>query len=129
MSSRYTTMKKLVKGYKMSSIYLIKAKVEFWEEKLKPKAVFAISALKDYNVLAVMNFVIEQKKNEKFDLYKKASVRVWKILLQIFKKQYELGFESAKKFSRKIGAFNQNTNEKIPDHVEPLFNINAIKIH
>ena len=37
----------------------VKAKVEFWEEKLKPKAVFAISALKDYNVLAVMNFVIE----------------------------------------------------------------------
>ena len=29
------------------------------EEKLKPKAVFAISALKNYNVLAVMNFVIE----------------------------------------------------------------------
>jgi len=37
----------------------VKAKVEFWEDKLKPKAVFAISALKDYNVLAVMNFVIE----------------------------------------------------------------------
>jgi GTP-binding protein Era len=37
----------------------VKAKVEFWEEKLKPNAVFAISALKDYNVLAVMNFVIE----------------------------------------------------------------------
>ena len=37
----------------------VKAKVEYWEEKLKPKAVFAISALKDYNVLAVMNFVIE----------------------------------------------------------------------
>lgn len=37
----------------------VKAKVEFWEEKLKPKAVFAISALKNYNVLAVMNFVIE----------------------------------------------------------------------
>src|SRR6201986_2589388 len=37
----------------------VKAKVEFWEEKLNPKAIFAISALKDYNVLAVMNFVIE----------------------------------------------------------------------
>jgi len=37
----------------------VKAKVQFWEEKLKPKAVFAISALKNYNVLAVMNFVIE----------------------------------------------------------------------
>jgi GTP-binding protein Era len=37
----------------------VKQKVAYWEEKLKPKAVFAISALKDYNVLAVMNFVIE----------------------------------------------------------------------
>ena len=37
----------------------VKAKVEFWQEKLNPKAIFAISALKDYNVLAVMNFVIE----------------------------------------------------------------------
>jgi GTP-binding protein Era len=37
----------------------VKAKVTFWEEKLKPQAVFAISALKNYNVLAVMNFVIE----------------------------------------------------------------------
>src|SRR6202000_1532545 len=37
----------------------VKAKVEFWKEKLNPKAIFAISALKNYNVLAVMNFVIE----------------------------------------------------------------------
>lgn len=37
----------------------VKAKVEFWKEKLNPEAIFAISALKDYNVLAVMNFVIE----------------------------------------------------------------------
>jgi GTP-binding protein Era len=37
----------------------VKAKVEFWKEKLNPKVIFAISALKEYNVLAVMNFVIE----------------------------------------------------------------------
>ncbi len=37
----------------------VKAKIEYWQEKLKPKAIFAISALKDYNVLAVMNFVLE----------------------------------------------------------------------
>ena len=36
-----------------------KTKIEYWQEKLKPKAIFAISALKDYNVLAVMNFVLE----------------------------------------------------------------------
>ena len=37
----------------------VKSKVEYWQEKLKPKAIFAVSALKDHNVLAVMNFVIE----------------------------------------------------------------------
>jgi GTPase len=37
----------------------VKAKVEYWQEKLKPKAIFAVSALKEHNVLAVMNFVIE----------------------------------------------------------------------
>ena len=37
----------------------VKLKVDYWQEKLKPKAIFAVSALKDHNVLAVMNFVIE----------------------------------------------------------------------
>jgi GTP-binding protein Era len=37
----------------------VKQKVDYWQEKLKPKAIFAASALKDHNVLAVMNFVIE----------------------------------------------------------------------
>ena len=37
----------------------VKQKVDYWQEKLKPQAMFAVSALKDHNVLAVMNFVIE----------------------------------------------------------------------
>lgn len=37
----------------------VKKKIEYWQEKLKPKAVFAISALHDHNVISVMNFVIE----------------------------------------------------------------------
>ncbi|MFB9840733.1 GTPase Era [Mucilaginibacter ginsenosidivorans] len=37
----------------------VKAKVAYWQEKLNPKAIFAVSALKEHNVLAVMNFVIE----------------------------------------------------------------------
>lgn len=37
----------------------VKQKVKYWQEKLNPKAIFAVSALKDHNVLAVMNFVIE----------------------------------------------------------------------
>ncbi|WP_426670053.1 GTPase Era [Mucilaginibacter sp. McL0603] len=37
----------------------VKQKVDYWQDKLKPQAIFAVSALKDHNVLAVMNFVIE----------------------------------------------------------------------
>jgi GTP-binding protein Era len=37
----------------------VKRKVEFWQEKLKPKAVFAISALLEHNIKAVMDFVVE----------------------------------------------------------------------
>jgi len=37
----------------------VKAKVDYWQDKLNPKAIFAVSALKNHNVLAVMNFVIE----------------------------------------------------------------------
>jgi GTP-binding protein Era len=37
----------------------VKKKVEFWQEKLKPKVVFAISALLEHNIKAVMDFVVE----------------------------------------------------------------------
>ncbi|MDT3403765.1 GTPase Era [Mucilaginibacter terrae] len=37
----------------------VKAKVEYWQQKLNPKAIFAVSALMDHNVRGVMDFVIE----------------------------------------------------------------------
>ncbi|MDB5159397.1 MAG: GTPase Era [Mucilaginibacter sp.] len=37
----------------------VKKKIDYWQEKLNPKAIFAISALHGHNVIAVMNFVIE----------------------------------------------------------------------
>lgn len=37
----------------------VKKKVAYWQEKLSPKAIFAISALHEHNVQAVMNFVVE----------------------------------------------------------------------
>jgi len=37
----------------------VAAKVEFWQSSLNPKAVFAVSALKEYNVQAVMDFIID----------------------------------------------------------------------
>jgi GTP-binding protein Era len=37
----------------------VKAKVEYWQQKLNPKAIFAISALMDHNIRGVMDFVIE----------------------------------------------------------------------
>ncbi|WP_295721960.1 GTPase Era [Mucilaginibacter sp.] len=36
----------------------VKKKIEFWQEKLNPKAIFAISALKGHNIKAIMDFVI-----------------------------------------------------------------------
>lgn len=36
----------------------VKKKVDFWQEKLNPKAIFAISALHEHNIKAVMDFVI-----------------------------------------------------------------------
>lgn len=38
---------------------LVKEKVSYWEETLKPKAVFAVSALHDHNVPAVMQFIMD----------------------------------------------------------------------
>ncbi len=37
----------------------VNARVAYWQEKLNPKAIFAISALHAYNMQAVMNFVME----------------------------------------------------------------------
>jgi len=37
----------------------VKKKVEYWQQKLNPKAVFAISALHGHNIKAVMDFVVD----------------------------------------------------------------------
>ncbi|MFD2873244.1 GTPase Era [Mucilaginibacter ximonensis] len=49
----------LVNKIDQSSEEEVKKKIEYWQEKLKPKAIFAISALHKHNVQAVMDFVIE----------------------------------------------------------------------
>lgn len=38
---------------------LVKVKILYWEEKLKPQAIFAVSALHDHNVPAVMQFIMD----------------------------------------------------------------------
>lgn len=38
---------------------LVKEKILYWEEKLKPQAIFAVSALHDHNVPAVMQFIMD----------------------------------------------------------------------
>lgn len=38
---------------------LVKEKILYWDEKLKPKAIFAVSALHDHNVPAVMQFIMD----------------------------------------------------------------------
>lgn len=42
-----------------SSEELVKEKIVYWEEKLKPRAIFAVSALHDHNVPAVMQFIMD----------------------------------------------------------------------
>lgn len=42
-----------------SSEDLVKEKITYWEETLKPRAVFAVSALHDHNVPAVMQFIMD----------------------------------------------------------------------
>lgn len=42
-----------------SSEEAVKAKITYWEETLSPKVVFAVSALKEHNVEAVMQFVLD----------------------------------------------------------------------
>ena len=39
---------------------LVKEKILYWEEKLKPEAIFAVSALHDHNVPAVMQFIMDK---------------------------------------------------------------------
>jgi GTP-binding protein Era len=38
---------------------LVKEKIRYWDEKLKPQAIFAVSALHDHNVPAVMQFIMD----------------------------------------------------------------------
>ncbi|MDB5011968.1 MAG: GTP-binding protein Era-like-protein [Daejeonella sp.] len=42
-----------------SSEDLVKAKIDYWQETLKPQAIFAVSALHDHNVPAVMQFIMD----------------------------------------------------------------------
>ena len=49
----------LINKVDLSDEETVKAKIEYWQQKLNPQAIFAISALKDYNIQAVMNFVID----------------------------------------------------------------------
>ena len=42
-----------------SSEELVKEKIEYWNETLKPQAIFAVSALHDHNVPAVMQFIMD----------------------------------------------------------------------
>jgi GTPase len=43
-----------------SSEEIVKEKIEYWNETLKPQAVFAVSALHDHNVPAVMQFIMDK---------------------------------------------------------------------
>ena len=42
-----------------SSEELVKEKILYWQEKLNPQAIFAVSALRDHNIPAVMQFIMD----------------------------------------------------------------------
>jgi GTP-binding protein Era len=49
----------LINKIDLSDEEVVKEKVAYWQEKLNPKAVFAISALHDHNIKAIMDFILE----------------------------------------------------------------------
>ncbi len=49
----------LINKIDLSSEEEVKQKIAFWQEKLNPKAIFAISALLDHNIKSIMDFVLE----------------------------------------------------------------------
>jgi GTP-binding protein Era len=49
----------LINKIDLSSEEEVKEKVDYWQEKLNPKAIYAISALHDHNIKAVMDFVLD----------------------------------------------------------------------
>ncbi|WP_121245112.1 GTPase Era [Mucilaginibacter phyllosphaerae] len=49
----------LINKIDLSSEEEVKEKVTYWQEKLNPKAIYAISALLDHNIKAVMDFVLD----------------------------------------------------------------------
>jgi GTPase len=49
----------LINKIDLSTEEEVKEKVEYWQEKLNPKAIYAISALLDHNIKAVMDFVLD----------------------------------------------------------------------
>ncbi|MBE9584546.1 GTPase Era [Mucilaginibacter sp. JRF] len=49
----------LINKIDQSDAEVVKQKVEYWQQKLNPKAVFAISALHEHNLKAIMDFIME----------------------------------------------------------------------
>ncbi|GAA4924706.1 GTPase Era [Mucilaginibacter defluvii] len=49
----------LINKIDQSDAEVVKQKVEYWQQKLNPKAVFAISALHEHNLKAIMDFILE----------------------------------------------------------------------
>ena len=54
------------------------------------------------------NLIIEQKKNEKFDKYKKGSLQLMNSLAKIVNQQYSIGWILVKKYSKKLNSFNNS---------------------
>lgn len=75
--------------------------------KIKDRKSVNMQATKEREVRQ-RNLIVEQKKNEKFDHYKRASQRLARVLIDVIGKMYKSGFEASKRFAKKLNNFNNS---------------------
>jgi hypothetical protein len=85
----------------------IKTEAMITMAKIKDKQSINEQATKEREVRQ-MNLIIEQKKNEKFDKYKKASARLARKLITILTDRYSFSYTLIKKHSSKVKVFRES---------------------
>jgi hypothetical protein len=85
----------------------IKTEAMITMAKIKDRKTVNVQATKEREVRQ-MNLIVEQKKNEKFDLYKKASSKLAKHLIKVLIDRLSFAFNSTKKYSSKVRVFRES---------------------
>lgn len=82
----------------------IKTEAMITMAKIKERKSISMQATKEREVRQ-RNLIVEQKKNEKFDQYKRASQRLAGVLIDILGKTYKFAFDTSKIYSKKLKTF------------------------